>query len=353
MARIAYGVMGDAGGHTTRALAIARALAKHEFLFFGGGKALELRQFGYHVEEVPMLATYYSNNKVNVRSTLANGLKVLGLRSRFVEKVAQTLQEFRADLVLTDYEYFSARAARRLGIPCISIDNQHFLTKCVWRPHEGQTLGRFLLTVPLRLLFSVADRFIISTFFRLAPINPEDTEVFPPVLRHIVSEFVPSQDEHVLVYQTSPTFLKLLSVLERLPYRFLIYGFGDRPSSGNLVFKSPSTMGFLQDLSSCRYAITNGGHNVISEALYYGKPVLAFPIRLAYEQFFNGHMLRTLGYGDYCLDSAPDGKVFRDFEERLEGFRSRVSQGNFYGNDQLASRLEQILSGAPADRPRS
>jgi UDP:flavonoid glycosyltransferase YjiC (YdhE family) len=39
MSRICYGVMGDARGHLSRALAIAQELPQHEFLFIGGSKA--------------------------------------------------------------------------------------------------------------------------------------------------------------------------------------------------------------------------------------------------------------------------------------------------------------------------
>src|SRR5208283_2201955 len=124
------------------------------------------------------------------------------------------------------------------------------------------------------------------------------------------------------------------------------YGLGERPSSKNIEYKAPSTSGFLNDLATCRYLITNGGHNAISEALYFGKPVFSFPIHFAYEQFFNAFMVASLGYGSYSLVTNPDAAVFRGFEKRLKEFRARIAQGEFYGNVKLAARLEELQNSA-------
>jgi len=343
MARILFGVMGDALGHVSRALAVARDMSEHEFLFLGGGKVQTLRELGYPVEDVPVPSTYYSNNRVRVSATVCNGMRVILGRSRTIKKVEEIIKEFSPDLVLTDYEFFSPMAARRQGIRCISIDHQHFLTKCRFQPPKGQTLGRLMLTFTLRYMFSNADHYMISSFFQLPVRNPEDSEVLPPILRHEVKEMDPEFGDHVLVYQTSPTFHRLLPVLEQIPRQCIIYGLGQRPPSKNLVYKGRSSRGFLEDLASCKYAVTNGGHNVISEALFLGKPVFSFPIHLAYEQFFNAHMVRFLGYGDYALVSHPRPSLFETFEKHMDRFQARIAEGNFDGNEKLVGRLEEII----------
>ena len=100
----------------------------------------------------------------------------------------------------------------------------------------------------------------------------------------------------------------------------------------------------MQDMASSRYVICNGSHTVISEALYLGKPVFAFPIHMAFEQFFNAYMLKKLGYGDYSLDPAPDPTVLKEFEQGLDQRRSRITRGNFCGNSKVVSRLEEIIA---------
>jgi uncharacterized protein (TIGR00661 family) len=132
-------------------------------------------------------------------------------------------------------------------------------------------------------------------------------------------------------------------MMEHIPSRCIVYGMGDLAPSGNLVFRPHSRQGFLEDLRSCRYVITNGGHGVMAEALHLGKPVLSFPIHLAYEQLFNAHMLASLGYGDYSLARTPSPRLLESFEERLPFFRTAIPRGSFFGNPQLASRLNQLL----------
>jgi uncharacterized protein (TIGR00661 family) len=109
------------------------------------------------------------------------------------------------------------------------------------------------------------------------------------------------------------------------------------------MYKAPSNEGFLQDLASCRYVITNGGHNVIAEALFLGKPVFSFPIKWAYEQFFNAYMVAKQGYGEFCLDGNPPLSVLMNFEKRLNRFRDGIAGGVFCGNKSLISTLEAMI----------
>ncbi len=343
MGKILYGVMGDSFGHVSRALAVTKELSRHEVLFVGGGRVLELRSMGYHVEQVPVFGTYYSNNRVAFTDTCLNGLKILTGQARIIRRVSDLIRDFAPDLVLTDYEYFLPLAARQVGIPCISLDHQHFLTKCACTIPHGEMVSRLMLLTAVTWFFSNADRYLVNSFFMLPPLNPEETEVFPPVLRREVNHFVPTDGDHVLVYQTSTTFGRLFPVLQETSNRYVIYGFGARPASGLLEYKETSSESFLEDLASSRYVIVNGGHNAISEALYYGKPVLSFPIGLAYEQFYNAYMLRALGYGDYSTNQRPDISILGRFEARLDLFRREIAEGHFYGNEKLARRLEEMI----------
>lgn len=343
MARILFGVLGDAWGHVNQALAIAQEMNGHHFLFLGDERALFLNTRGYSVKRVPMFSTRYKNNRVDIPTTLRNASKVLQGLKTAGQRAVEIARAFDPDLVLTAYEYFAPLAARKLKKPCFSIDNQHFLTKCNFRRPEGQILSRLMFTLPLKIMYSRADKYFINAFFQLPPKNTKDTEVFPPLLRKAVRGLEPREEGHVLVYQTSPSFLELLKLLGQIPCRFIVYGFNARGTHGNIIFRPPSNERFLRDLASCRYVITNGGQNVIAEALYFGKPVLSFPIFLAYEQFFNAHMLAAMGYGDYCLDPKPDLSILINFENRLDGFRSRIARGDFLGNKKLADRLEEVI----------
>jgi uncharacterized protein (TIGR00661 family) len=345
MARILFGVMGDARGHVNRALTLAKEMPQHEFLFVGGGRTLDLKSEGYAVENIPVMGTMYRNNSVDVPRTVANAVQSLLGRGRVVRRVESIVRSFDPDIILSDYEYFSPLAARKMGRDCISIDHQHVLTHCRYEPPRQQRLSRLMTTQSVARLFSNTSRFVIISFFHLPPRNPQIASVLPPLIRRSVTAHEARPGEHVLVYQTSPTFHRLFPVLEQVKAQFVIYGFGERPARKNLVFKAPSDHGFLEDLATCRYAIVNGGHNVISEALYLGKPVLAFPIANAYEQFFNCHFLAQLSYGSYSLASDPSPRLLEEFASNVDTYEKAIGNGNFFGNAEVAAYVEELISG--------
>jgi uncharacterized protein (TIGR00661 family) len=345
MARILCGVMGDALGHVGEALALSQAMPGHRFLFLGGGVALKLRQAGLEVEPLPLLGTAYRHNRVDLIATLGQGaLALLGL-AEALAGVERAIRRFKPDLVLSLFEAFTQLAARRLGLPCLSLDHQHFLTQCQPLPVAGQETARALLRLSLQATTSWASGYLVHSFFTLRPRHPVRCQVFPPLLSPELRGPRPSQGGHALVYQTSSTFQRLLPALRQWGEPCLVYGLGQRPARGNLVFRPPERRAFLADLAACRFLVANGGHNAISEALYLGKPVLALPIALAYEQYANACMLRQMGLGDYSLGPAPDPELFRGFAGRLGEFQDRLAGRVFFGTELIAKRLEEVLRG--------
>ncbi len=344
MAKIVYGVMGDALGHVNRALVIARQMPEHRFLFVGGGKVLGLRSKGFEVFQTPVLGTSYKNNRVDLLRTSTGGIKTLVNSPRNISRVAGAIGRFGADIAFSDYEFFTPLAAGRSGIPCISIDHQHVVSRCRVPVASGQFLSRLLFSFPHHLIHSNSARYMITSFFEAVPRDSNNTELFPPVLPPSLKTHSTGSKEHVLVYQTSRTFKALLPALRQIPGPCFIYGLGSHSSCGNLKFKANSKESFIEDLAFCRYLITNGGHNAISEALYFGKPVFCFPIGLAYEQYVNAYMVSHLGYGDYCVSRRPDPGLLNRFEKNLDSYRSNIRGKEFYGTDQLVNRLNRLAS---------
>jgi hypothetical protein len=80
--------MGDALGHIYQALAVVNEMKTHEFLFMGGGRTVDLRDRGLLVEEVPVPATLYSNNRVDCPATIRQCTGVLLNGKKTVERVS-------------------------------------------------------------------------------------------------------------------------------------------------------------------------------------------------------------------------------------------------------------------------
>ncbi len=341
--RVAWGIMGDSRGHLTRALALLPELSGHEFLFLGGGCVAELRGQGMRVHDLPMPGTALSGGRVRGGATAVNFLRAVLDAPRTLGRLRRVLEDFRPDLAVTDYEFFLPRAARTLGLPCLSLDHQHVLTKCRLAPPPGQALNRLATTAAVRLLFSRASRYVVSSFFRPPPLGP-DTEVLGPLLRPDARALSPRPGGHVLAYLRTGLPPALARALASTGREVRVHGLGKRPDAGPLRFLAGERAAFLDDLAGCRYVLCNAGHNLLSEALFLGKPVLALPSAMFYEQYVNAWHLRESGRGDFFVDPERAPEALAAFEAGLERFEAAGRAGIEPGN----ARAVEILTGFAA-----
>lgn len=347
MGRVLYGVAGDSGGHVSRSLAIAQQLRGHEVIFVGGGRVKTLAQHGYSVVPVPLIESRLSNGGVSLAGTAHAAVTTLAQFPRTVSRLSDVIREARPDLVISDYEFFTPVAARRMGYACVSVDRHHALTMCRYRSPSGHWLSRNAAQLTVRTLFSVANHYLVCSFVPMQPIDARLVEVFPPVLRQQVTMFESTDDEHVLVYLPGTSLSWVRELLSNCQRRFLIYGFDLEREEGNLTFRRHSESGFLADLASSAYVISNGGHNVISEALHYGKPLLCLPTGLLYEQFVNGYLVEESGYGAYARRNRA-AAALDAFEANVPSYRKNAATYSPWGRRTIAERLEAMIANSAA-----
>ncbi len=343
MARILYGVHGTGHGHAVRALTIARHFGEHEFLFLSHGTGAAILGQEFPVEECPNPPTVVRGHKVDAAATLIAALKVRTQSRRHLRRVLMIMDRFQPDVTLTDYEYFLPRAAHRLGVPCLSIDHQHVITMSR-HPVPWVQYPSYLSTrVAVASLFSRATDYLVISFFQ-TPMTPgARAKILPPLLRDSVMERRASSGGHVVAYQGYTTFQRFFPFLSAIPSPVMVYGFNEDRVAGNLHFKKTSEAGFLDDLASCRYVVCGGSHTLMSEALYYGKPVISFPIKNAFEQFLNALYIQRLGYGRYFTGFNPRPEIIPAFEANLERCRANIQTGAFCGNQQIFDLVEQFI----------
>jgi uncharacterized protein (TIGR00661 family) len=152
------------------------------------------------------------------------------------------------------------------------------------------------------------------------------------------------EGNHAVVYVQSALHDWICGLLADRRRRYVIYGFDMDKAHGNLCFRRNSSENFISDLASCAYLISNGGHNVISEALHFGKPVLCFPTRLLYEQLLNAHLLADAGYGAYHEPNAGAGAALDAFEARLPQFQKAAANYAPWTRHTVAGRLEALMA---------
>ena len=343
MGRILYGVMGDSGGHLSRSLAITQQLKGYEVVFVGGGRVTELASLGYSVVSTPLLGTALHNQRVDTIRTIMNGADVLRKQSSVIRQLVSVIRDFDPNLIVTDYEYFLPRAAQRFGRPCISIDRQHALSLCRYRRPAGHHLSRALALLPLSTLFNAASHHLICSFTPMQVIDPSTTEVMPPVLRADVLAVEPGEGGHAVVYMRGAHIDWVRALLGGRRRRYIVYGFNVDRDEGNLRFRRYSVEHFLADLATCAYAMSNGGHNMISEALYYKKPLLCFPVQLLYEQLLNAHLLAEAGYGAWHEGDRGAASAVDAFERDLPRFQAQAAARPAWDHRAIASRVQTLI----------
>jgi uncharacterized protein (TIGR00661 family) len=341
MAKILYGVQGVTHGHAMRALTLARRFGEHDFLFVTSEDAAEILGREFEVHPSLNLTTIYRDYKTDAAATMKAGAGVLRRRKGQIKDLLAVIDRFQPDAAVYDYEYFTPRAARIAGVPCLSLDHQHILTLCrhdlpprFW--HELMLQG-----ASVRLFFSQASDYLVISFYQPPVKSGLRAVVAPPLLRNSVLEHQPTVGEHILVYQSCSLYEGFAPLLKQVDREFVVYGYNQDRVDGNLTFKSFSEHGFLRDLAASRYVICGGSHTLISECLHYRKPVLSLPIGTAIEQRLNAMYLERLGYGRQRDMFKLTPADILAFEAEVEACRSRIAQRDFHGNE----RVYELFSG--------
>lgn len=345
MARILYGVHGTQHGHAIRALILARHLrAKgHEFLFVSSEEAAGLLSREFPVERFENPGTRYRNQKLDTPATLRLAGRTLARRGAELARLAGLIAAFKPDRAISDYEYFVPIAAKKAGIPCLSIDHQHVISCC-----DHDVPWRLLpdywgIRASIRFLFSAATDYLAISFYQPPPKPGARARLAPAILRQGVIDRAPTAGNHILVYQSCGICDAFAPFLRRMDREFRVYGYKKDQVDGNLTFRDYSEDGFLDDLASCAYVICGGSHNLMSEALFYGKPVLSFPVAGAFEQQLNALYLERLGYGRMASMGRLTPELLPDFEKGLPARRDRIAGGRFCGNETVFSLVEDFL----------
>lgn len=303
MARIIYGVAGEGFGHSSRSHLIGQRFldAGHDVMFVGSRKSLVyLKQyFGPRVKEIFGLSFAFEDGRIDRLETIKRNLLNLPEGHKQNEEAYKNYFEpFDPELVISDFEPFSAWWAWRKNVPFISIDNEHTLTLCKLEHLAKNWFSRITAKVVTQCHYVGAAAYIIINFFK-TPLRIESAILAPPIVRPIVTELTPRTGEHILVYSTIAEGQEhLCSTLNNLgEQKFYIYGFDKDAEYKNCIFKKRSTEGFLNDLAAARGVVASAGFSLISECLYLKKKMLLLPVAGQYEQIINAHYIQKLGLG--------------------------------------------------------
>lgn len=342
MANILYGVNGEGAGHSTRSKEVISHLQQggHTVHVVSFDRGLRNLEESFEVTEIFGLRLTYVNNQVRYRRTIARNLFTAPKAARSIHRLMRRAEEWKIDVVITDFEPLSCRVGHRKRLPVISIDNQHCLTNVsISYPHKYRREAAAAKLVT-RMMTPRADAYLVTSFFT-APVRRPGTILVPPILREEVLRTRATEGEDVLVYVTSPA-PELARLLASVRCRFIAYGFGREGREGNILFKKPGLDEFLKDLSTCKAVIANSGFSLLSEAFHLSKPYLAVPVHHQFEQLFNAYYVDKVGYGTYW-DELNKERV-ESFLFNLPAYQENLKNYPRQDNSALLAHVDELVA---------
>jgi len=302
--KIFYGICGDGMGHAGRSIALIErltSLGHRVFIFsFGDGVRL-LTKFGYAAQLIEGLRFQQTaSGAVDTLRTARSLPSYFARRRSSIDLIVQTARREHPDFFITDFEPLTAIAASMEKIPCVSLDNQHRFC----HPLES--------FFPLYLhWYCAAAGSFVRWWIKHTSMN-------------IVATF------HDCPRSQSAIGRRIASLASGLSEPLLAYGF-DGPPAAHLQYRPLDDPGFAEDLASCRAVICLAGQQLLAEARFFGKPVLAIPMPNQHEQEINARYVRAERLGDFC----PIGSLTR---ERIARFLDQQ-----YAPSQRPNGVDQVL----------
>ena len=360
MAKIIYAVAGEGFGHSSRSHLIGQRFidAGHDVMFVGSQKSLlYLKQyFGPRVKEVFGLSFAFEGQRIDKSETLKRNLLKLPEANRLNDDLfKQHFEPFGPELVISDFEPFSAWWAWRKNVPFISIDHEHMLTLCKLDHPAKNWFSRLTASVVTECHYIGAVAYIILNFFE-SPLRIDSAVLAPPIVRPIVCELNATSGEHILLYSTTGTGQdQLRDLLQKFAARkFYIYGFDENAEYENCIFKKRSTEGFLEDLAGARGIIASAGFSLISECMYLRKKMLLLPLAGQYEQIINGQYIQRLGLGISAenLDEPTMARFLEELDKPIPSNESIIWPDNDKFFDILQNELNKLAPPISIEIPR-
>lgn len=358
MARIFYSMAGEGRGHAARVRTLTEHLRhEHEVVLFAPDDAYDFLERCYGVNSpvpnvrllrIPGIRFHYTNRKLDLLKSISSGLKYafFGL-PRLVTAFRRRMQAERPDLVITDFEPALPRAALRERVPVLAIDHQHVLLANDLRDLSwGLRVHAWSISWAVWLYYPRLKHVVVSSFYT-PPMRRgwEYVQQVGPLIRPEVVAARPENGGYLLSYLRANTPESVVEMLQQLDRPIKIYGMGERPSQGQLTFCPIHETRFVDDLAACEAVICAAGNQLLGEALFLGKPVLAVPEVQHHEQQINAHYLKQMGVGDWSILEELTFERLQKFLQRLPEFQQELARrpSRFNGTEETLAAIQRLL----------
>jgi uncharacterized protein (TIGR00661 family) len=349
--KILYGVVGEGMGHAMRSRVVLEHLTQkgHEIVIMASGRANTfLTKHFQGVNKIHGFHMISEENRIRRGKTLwSNVLAGVTGVPQNIAAYFKLIDAFVPELVISDFESWTYLYAKAQGLPIISIDNMQIINRCQHPPEitEGARVDFEITKAFVKSKLPFCDQYLITTFFR-PPVRKDKTALYPPIL--------PTNGDHLLVYQTKEGFGPLTEALARTGLECRVYGMRrdikEEQVEGNLRYRPFDEKTFVTDLASSRAVIAAAGFTLMGEAVYLHKPMLAIPLERQFEQLLNARYLQYEGYGQ----SAENVEALADlggFLNNVDRFADKLASYQQDGNRELLAAVDAQIAVVAAGRP--
>lgn len=284
--RILYAIQGTGNGHLSRAIVLVPALLRQP------GVTLDVAISGGQCELQPPFPVKYrlhglgfvfgKRGGIDLRRTLRQAAPL-----RFYREMRR-LPVADYDLLVNDFEPVSAWAAKRYGLPSISLSHQY----AVAHPFAPRGQHSSPLATNFLSWYAPTTTGIGFHFERYA-----DSLRFP-IIRDEIRRARITNDGHYTVYLPAYSADRILAVLNKLPdYQFQVFdkGCARAERRGNVWVRPVDGQTFVGSMASSAGVCCGAGFETPSEAIFLGKKLLVVPMRGQFEQAANAEALSRMG----------------------------------------------------------
>jgi len=282
--RVLYAFQGTGNGHHTRAmefLPLLEGMAEVD-VWVSGGPMDRAYDVGVDRRMLGAGFAFGTRGGIHWRNT------ALQARPFRLWRDVRTADLRGYDGVLCDFEPISAWAARRQGVPVVSLSHQ----SAVQHPASPKPVRKAPWSTGILRHYAPASHHIGFHFQRYA------SDIRTPVIRRSVREAHVENRGHVTVYLPAFGQAQILQVLRRLPqveWQVFSRHWTEASEHGHVQFLPASAEGFLQSMAASAGVLCGAGFETAAEALFLGKPLLVIPQQGQYEQACNAHCLADMG----------------------------------------------------------
>lgn len=348
--RIAYGIMGYGRGHAMRSSAIIPSLLAqgHQVRVFAGPDAYAVMKDQFDCSLIPTIAWRYgADGRVDTQRTIRENVKPMAdvlFGGEGVAALNKDWDDFRPHVVISDSEAWTHKVARQRRLPRVSLDHVGIMAYCKPSFPLADRFAAARDAFGYRTLMGIPDHAIVSSFYD-CPARYRNVQTVGPILRDMVLQAKPRKGDYLLAYFNKGPHQFLAGVeqaLRALDIPVHVYGTGRVGDDDNLSFRAPSQQGFVDDLAGCRGVLSTAGNQLISEAIWLGKPTLLVPEDVV-EQRLNASMVVRMGVGEQADLSTLTGYDIERFLRQCDDYAQRLPEYRREGNKEAIAALQRAL----------